>query len=297
MLRFQSWIFIMLILLITSCNMQDSSDEKAIRDKVKAYQTAFNEKKAAELASMWMEDAEYVNPVTGEEVNGRVAIQKHFEEKFQKSEVPKLSLHVDSITFPKPNQALEIGSAIIKKPDQSTIKIAYKVLYEKVKGEWLISEVREVEDAQAPSHYEHLKELEWLIGSWIDEDEDTTVTTTYEWDRYKNFLLQHFTVAVEGKFQVEGKQIIGWDPLQKKIRSWIFDSDGGFGEAKWSKKGSSWIAETTQILDDGRKASATHIFTPINTESYKWESVERDVDGELLPDIEPVTIVRKGAAK
>lgn len=297
MLRFPSWLSILLILFFTSCNMQESSEEKAIREKVKAYQTAFNEKKAAALASMWMEDADYVNPVTGESVAGREAIQKVYEEKFQKEDSLKLDLHVDSISFPKSDQALETGTATLKKGDQTAKTFAYKVLYEKVKGDWLISEVREVEDIAPPSHYEHLKELNWLIGSWIDEDEDTTVITSYEWDRYKNFLIQHFSVAVEGKFQVEGKQIIGWDPLQKKIRSWIFDSDGGFGEAKWSKKGSSWIAETTQILNDGRKASATHIFTPINTESYKWESVERDVDGELLPDIDPVTIVRKGAAK
>lgn len=296
MLRFQSWLSALLILLFTSCSTQDSGDEKAIRDKVKAYQTAFNEKKAAELASMWMEDADYVNPVTGEEVNGRAAIQKYFEEKFQKPETIHMNLHIESISFPKSNEAAETGTATIKKGDQPPMKIAYRALYEKVNGDWLLSEVREVEDMEAPSHYEHLKELEWLVGSWVDEDEDTTVTTTYEWDRYKNFLLQHFTVAVEGKFQVEGKQIIGWDPIKNAIRSWIFDSDGGFGEAKWSKKGSSWIAETTQTLDDGRKATATNIFTPVNADSYKWESVEREVDGELLPNIDPVTIVRKGSA-
>jgi uncharacterized protein (TIGR02246 family) len=296
MLRFQSWIFLLLILFFTSCGMQESGDEKAIRDKVKAYQTAFNEKKAAVLASMWMEDADYVNPVTGEEVNGREAIQKHFEEKFQKPESPKLELQVDSISFPKANEALEIGTATVKKEDQSVIKMAYKAHYEKVNGDWLISEVREVEDMDAPSHYDHLKELEWLVGSWVDQDEDTIVTTTYEWDRYKNFLLQHFSVAVEGKFQMEGKQIIGWDPLQNAIRSWIFDSDGGFGEAKWAKKGTNWVVETSQTLDDGRKASSTNIFTPINADSYKWESTEREVDGELLPEIEPVTIVRKGTA-
>lgn len=297
MLRFQSWISVLLILLFTSCGMQESGEEKALREKAKSYQEAFNARNADALASMWVEDADYINPITGEEVSGRDAIQKMFAEKFKEPDLPQMEIKIDSITFPKEGEALETGTTELKKNGKTVTQLAYKVLYEKVNGNWLISEVREIEDIETPSHYEHLKELEWLVGSWVDEDEDSTIIIKFEWDRYKNFLIQHFTVAVEGKFQLEGKQIIGWDASQKKIRSWIFDSDGGFGEGKWIKKGKSWNVESIQTLADGSKASATNIFTPIDANSYKWESVDREADGELLPNIEPVTIIKKETAQ
>lgn len=297
MLRFQSWVFLLLILFFASCGMQESGDEKAIRERAKAYEEAFNARKADALASMWVEDADYVNPIMGEEVSGRDAIQKMFAEKFKETDLPQMEIKVDSITFPKEDEALETGTTLLTKNGKPAIQLAYKVLYEKVNGQWLISEVREVEEIEPPSHYEHLKELEWLVGSWVDEDEDSTIMIDFKWDRYKNFLVQHFTVAVEGKFQLEGKQIIGWDASQKKIRSWIFDSDGGFGEGKWTKKDKSWNVETIQTLEDGSKASSTNIFTPINGNSYKWESVDRETDGELLPNIEPVTIIKKEMAQ
>ena len=33
--------------------------------------------------------------------------------------------------------------------------------------------------------------------------------------------------------------------------------------------------------------------TPLDDNSIKWESVNRDIDGELQPNIEPILIVRK----
>jgi len=41
--------------------------------------------------------------------------------------------------------------------------------------------------------------------------------------------------------ETDGWEIIGWDPIGRQIRSWIFDSNGGFGEAKtdslWARGG------------------------------------------------------------
>lgn len=45
-----------------------------------------------------------------------------------------------------------------------------------------------------------------------------------------------FKVSVPSMDDLEGTQVIGWDPAAGTIRSWMFDSDGGFGEGTWSKK-------------------------------------------------------------
>ena len=73
-----------------------------------------------------------------------------------------------------------------------------------------------------------------------------------------------FKVAPPGAADLEGTQVIGWDPAAGTIRSWMFDSDGGFGEGTWSKKGNRWLIKFKQVLPDGRKASATNIYTIID---------------------------------
>ena len=56
-------------------------------------------------------------------------------------------------------------------------------------------------------------------------------------------------------------QRIGWDPLTKQIKSWVFDSEGGYGDALWTRKGNQWVIKSTGVLPDGRTASATHVLT------------------------------------
>ena len=92
---------------------------------------------------------------------------------------------------------------------------------------------------------------------------------------------------------LEGTQIVGWDPAAGTIRSWMFDSDGGFGEGVWSKKGNSWIVKFSQVLPDGRKASATNIYTIVDDNTFTWKSVGREVDGEFLPNVDEFKMVRK----
>jgi hypothetical protein len=73
----------------------------------------------------------------------------------------------------------------------------------------------------------------------------------------------------------------------------MFDSDGGFGEGSWKKDGKAWIVENAQTMPDGTRASAINIYTPVDADHYTFESTGRDVGGELLPDIRPVTVERK----
>lgn len=149
-------------------------------------------------------------------------------------------------------------------------------------------------DLQAsPRPYDKLQDLSWLIGTWEDTDEDTSVERKAAWDDSKNFINEQFAITTLKKKILHGQQIIGWDPVRKEIRSWIFDSDGGFGEAIWQKEGENWNVSTTYTLADGRKASSVYIYSDITPASYTWQSTGRIVEGELLPNIEPVKVVKK----
>ncbi len=139
----------------------------------------------------------------------------------------------------------------------------------------------------------HLEELNWLVGKWEGESQGSKVETSFEWDKEQAFLLQTFKMAIEGETQVDGKQVIGWDPVKKTIRSWVFDADGSFGEGTWKKEGKSFVVEMSKVFPDGKLGSFLHSFTPID-KGYQWESTGRAIGGEILPNIGPVTLKKKG---
>ena len=85
--------------------------------------------------------------------------------------------------------------------------------------------------------------------------------------------------------------------MAKKIRSWIFDTKAGFGEGEWSEEGNRWTVNLKSTLGTGEKASSMNIYTYVDPNSFTWQSVSREVDGELLPDIDEVTVVPQIAQK
>jgi len=287
-------LLIPFILICTACYGQNpENEETAIRQQVKSYVEAFNRHDAGALVDYWTEDAIWRNPVTGSFMQGREAIKEEFTTLFDEKKDIKVALKIDSIDFLENNKALEKGTATITRPGEPSKESSYKVTYVKTNGEWLIQSVSEFDFAEAPTHFEQLKELEWLIGDWIDEDEDVKIETSSSWDKHKNFITQTFSITVQDQLEIEGRQVIAWDADKEKIRSWVFDSDGGFGEGSWLKKGDSWVVETAQTLADGSRASSINIYTKVDDNSYTWESTGREVDGEMLPNIDPVTVTRK----
>jgi hypothetical protein len=77
-----------------------------------------------------------------------------------------------------------------------------------------------------------------------------------------------------------------------KIVGWHFDANGGFGDDVWTKSGAKWVIEAKGIFRDGSESSAVNIITPIDANSFTWQSVRRTLDGVSLPDVGPVKLVR-----
>lgn len=57
---------------------RQAADEAAIRKAVESYVAAFNQADAKKLAGFWLTEAVYTNPLSGEQVVGREAIEKQF---------------------------------------------------------------------------------------------------------------------------------------------------------------------------------------------------------------------------
>jgi uncharacterized protein (TIGR02246 family) len=272
---------------------RQAADEAAIRKAVESYVAAFNQADAKALAAMWAPEAVYTNPLTGEQVVGREAIEGQFAAIFAKAKGAKLEATTDSIGFVSPNVAVEQGTAKVILPDQAPAESQYTAVYVKREGQWLLDRVTEEDVVAVPSHYEHLKELEWMIGRWVDQDDTATVVTECDWTKNNNFITRSFTVQIQDRIDMAGMQIIGWDPAAKQIRSWVFDSDGGFGQATWKKKDNRWYIQQSGVLPDGRKSSAVHIITYVDDDTCTLQAVNRTVDGELLPNVDEVEVVRQ----
>lgn len=271
---------------------RQAAEEAAIRKAVEAYVAAFNEADAKALAALWVPEAVYINPLSGEQVVGREAIERQFVAIFAEAKGAKLETTTDSIRFVSPNVAVEQGTAKVIRPDQAPEESQYTAVYVKRESQWLLDRVTEEAVPVVTSHYEQLKDLEWMIGSWVDQDDEATVVTQCNWTRNNNFMTRSFTVQIRDRIDMAGMQIIGWDPAAKQIRSWVFDSDGGFGQATWKKKGNRWYIQQSGVLPDGRKSSSVNIITYVDDNTCTLQSVNRTEDGELLPNIAEVRITK-----
>jgi uncharacterized protein (TIGR02246 family) len=277
----------------TAATQDAAADESAIRANAEKYVEAYNRRDSKTMASMWSPDAVYMDPNTGEGVIGRDAIAKQFDYAFAGSEDAKLEVDVESINFLSPNVAIEEGRATVTYSDFPPEITDYTAVHVKREGQWLIDRVSEVEvPPPPPSHYENLKELDWMTGSWIDDNDNTLIETDCEWTKNRNFLTRSFVMSIGNEVQLSGMQIIGWDPAKQQIRSWVFDSDGAFSEGTWTRKENRWFIKQVGTLADGAQSTATHIITQLDDDAFTWQSTDRTVDGEVLPNIEEALVRR-----
>jgi uncharacterized protein (TIGR02246 family) len=269
-------------------------DLEAIHAAVDSYVEAYNRGDAEAVARHWSEKGEWVSPL-GERIVGREAIAKAMAVFFAAEKGAKIEVIDPKVRLITADAAIEEGTARVMEPGQPPSDSTYIAIHVKQEGKWKLDSVRETEIPAAESAESKLEQLDWMAGDWIDTSPDSTVETTVKWTKNKAFLTATFRISVPGMDDLEGTQVIGWDPTTETIRSWMFDSDGGFGEGTWKKHDNRWIVKFKQVLADGRKASSTNIYKFVDADHYTWQSIGREVDGQFAPNIEEVEVVRKGA--
>jgi uncharacterized protein (TIGR02246 family) len=270
-----------------------SSDEAAIRKAAASYVQAFNARDAKALADHWSPDAVYLNRSTGEEVVGRAAISEQFTALFNEQSGLKLEVNVASVQFVSPNVAIEQGTTKLLSPNAEPEEIEYSAVNVKRDGKWLLDRVTDKSKEVAPSHYEQLKVLEWMVGSWTADAANTgaDVALDCNWTKNRNFLTRSFKISI-GNDSFSGMQIIGWDAAAKTIRSWTFDANGTFSEATWQQRGGRWFIRNRGTLPDGSSAAMINVMKPVDENSFTWQTIERTAGSELLPNIDEILIVR-----
>ncbi len=268
-------------------------DEKAIARLVVAFTKAFDHGDAAAAAATFAEDALVVDE-HGERTEGRAAIRAQLAASFAEAPGSTIAINVSSLRFLGPDTALEEGRTTITpaKAGGAPEITRFTVIYTKKNDQWLQSAVRD-EFSHDLGPHDRLKELEWLVGDWINESEDAVVHTTCKWTDDGNFLIREFTMKIQGQPVLSGSQRIGWDAVKHQFKTWVFDSEGGFGEGYWTRDGDRWLVKAEGVRQDGHPASATNIITRLGKDRIHWQSVDRTLDGAAIPGINEFTVVRK----
>ena len=269
-----------------------TDDIQSIAQSIEGYVKDFNEANVSGIVSRWSENGRMTD-VDGNVIQGRDKLTEQLTAYFKDVQGALLSVDVQSLEWISPSVARETGVATITVADQQPERTDYVAMHIKTAEGWKLDSIVEGPfAAPAPSNYERLKDLEWMIGTWQAENDQSSITTTCRWSKNQNFIIRSFAVQNEGQDTFEGTQVIGWDPINNAIRSWTFDSDGGYAAGRWTIEDGRWLENSKSILPDGRVGSSTHIFRHSDDGSVSYQAIARQVDDELLPSVGPVTVNR-----
>jgi uncharacterized protein (TIGR02246 family) len=261
-------------------------DEAAIRKATAEFLQLVEKGDAKAVAASWTENGEYIED-DGTTIRGRAAIEAAYAKAFAGKKNAKVEITIESIRFPSKDTAIEEGYAKSNKGDaEQPTTSRYSVLHVREGGRWLMALLREW-----PHEGVSLRDLDWLIGTWEAKTGESEVRTTYAWDARKNSIRCQITIK-GGERAGSGMQILLKDPRGGQLRSWLFDDDGGFGEAVWTRDGKRWVIAASGVHADGGELTATNILTPVDKDTFTWQSIQRTLDGEELPNIAPVRVTR-----
>jgi uncharacterized protein (TIGR02246 family) len=270
---------------VTAQKEDRPADRDAVRKAIGGFVAAFNKGDAKLVAGQWTAEGEYVGD-DGATFRGRAALEKEYTELFAKNPGSALEVEIDTIRFPSRDNAVVEGHFKLRLKGSELIVSRCSFLYTREDGKWLIAIAREW-----PGDGLSLRDLEWLIGTWESKRDGTVVTTKYEWTANKSFIRCNFSIAQDGKTQT-GMQMIGKMPSTGGLHTWTFEDTGGIGDTDVSRDGKKWVFTARGSTADGSVITATNIMTPADADTFVWQSVERTVDGESVPDLPPVKVTR-----
>lgn len=287
----------------TQAQAQPAPGETEVRKLLRVVTDAYNQADAKALAARFTDDAALFDP-DGEEVRGRDAIAQHYAAAFDDGPTCKIAGEVEAVRFLTPDVASVVGRFQLEDEDGTAVSSGrYSLIAVRKEGEWRLAELRDTATTTAtssrgesPDEGGPLQDLEWLLGDWVDEGEDAKATASVRWDADQKFLVRKYSIRIGEEPARSGTQWIGWDPQANQIRSWAFDSEGGFGQGQWTRSGNSWIVKASGVTGDGLTTTATQVIEQLNKDAVKFQSKDRIVGEELLPDIDEAVMVRQPPA-
>lgn len=259
---------------------------EAVRKQEAATVEAFNKGDAEALAKLFMEKGELVDE-NGNVFAGREQIAGLFKAFFERFPKASLQMEVTGVRTVGDSLAIEEGVRLITVPDTDTAaQVRYVAVRDKVGDEWPIATYSEFADDPPPTPAEMLSAVSFLVGDWVDESPEGKTTISYRFEDDGNFIVGDYTLVVDGMPESRSHQRIGWDPLEGVLRSWTFDSDGGYSTGEWVPTEAGWVIKSEATMPDGTTGSATVTLVPKDADHFLVRSSDRIVGGVDEPEFE-----------
>jgi uncharacterized protein (TIGR02246 family) len=265
----------------------NAEEEAAIHKAAAAYAAAYAKGDADAVIAMWTPDAEFIDD-DGKVYRGHDTLAPMFKKSLPSYKGYKITGKLTSIRFIKPDVAMVDGEQTFTPPQGEPDISRFTSVWVKTDGHWRIRSARDLtpEPSGEAIAGRRLRELEWLIGDWSSGGEDSSVHLKNSWALNKAYLVQEYEVKHKQGAGSKVVQWVGYDPRSDQIRSWVFDDQGGFGSAVWTRNGNTWTSESVGVLPDGGTGSAVSMVKYRDDKTFVWQSIRREADGQPLPDIE-----------
>ena len=283
---------------------QTSQDEQAIRAAGAAYQQALEQGDGKAVGAFWTADGDIIDD-TGNVMKGRETASLAVKPE-PGAPRPELKIRDTSLRFLAPGVAIEDGVIEVRPSGGAAPTTGrFSAIWVKQGDGWKIASLREARLGAAGGQ-EQLADLDWMVGDWTvvdnapakDAARKPTIEVSVRWNANRTYLLRDMKITppaapgAEPAAPIHVTQRIGWDPLLRQIRSWVFSGDGGHGEAFWSRDGGSWLARTTAVLPDGSQTASLNVYTYDGKDRCTWQSIHTHAGSEHVPPVN-MTMIRK----
>jgi uncharacterized protein (TIGR02246 family) len=250
-----------------------------------AMSAAYNARDSRALVEQFAPTAEFVD-ADGNVFEGREAIAREFKALFEINPRNETAIVADATREISDGVLSVDGRATFSSAEGSdAAKVDFSaVAVRQADGRWLLASVRSEGERSLRAPHARLKELEWLIGDWVDESDESTMHMSTRWSDDANFIVSSFSIQVAGRSVMSGTQRIGWDGSLEKYRSWVFDSDGGHASGIWSKLDDRWIVKSTGVSSEGDSCSATQTYERKGPDAFFFSVTDRVVGDATPPD-------------
>jgi hypothetical protein len=275
----------------SSVAAQESAAIESAREEIasatRRFVSAFNRGDTPTLLSLCTKSGDFVDgshPRVFFQDRIRANAERDRGQQGSSSTGATVTMSIGGIRFITPQVAMVDGTSVFKPaPDVVPNYSRYSAVWVLRDNNWLLDDIRE-NPIPDNSHNAHLRSLEWIIGSWIDNDADPRISITYRWSNDGSYIEAGFKSRLPGRGELSGTQRIGWDARFGQFRSWTFDHRGTFAEGQWAAEEDAWTIELSGTTADGDETADQIQLKKLDDNSMEWVFTNGTRDGQRLPD-------------